>query len=145
MLKERIGEWRSYVLRRQAIDAKDVDELEDHLRTQAADLREAGLDEEEAKQSVIENMAPVLTMLFTPLFTLLLLAFLGTMVWMGSGINVGDRLPIWRPPRLGCIVYVFDEHLPFACRDRDRHEVDVCRSPFRPRHGVAHRDPGPIG
>jgi hypothetical protein len=27
----------------------------------------------EAKQSVIENMAPVLTRLFTPLFTLLLL------------------------------------------------------------------------
>ena len=42
----------------------------------------------EAKQSVIENMAPVLTLLFTPLFTLMLLAFLGTMVWTGSGINV---------------------------------------------------------
>jgi hypothetical protein len=42
----------------------------------------------EAKQSVIENMAPVLTMIFTPLFTLLLLAFLGTMVWTGSGIGV---------------------------------------------------------
>jgi hypothetical protein len=42
----------------------------------------------EAKQSVIENMAPVLTLLFTPLFTLLLLAFLGTVAWTGSGINV---------------------------------------------------------
>jgi hypothetical protein len=42
----------------------------------------------EAKQSVIENMAPVLTLLFTPLFTLLLMAFLATMVWTGSGINV---------------------------------------------------------
>jgi hypothetical protein len=42
----------------------------------------------EAKQSVIENMAPVLTLLFTPLFTLLLLAFLVTMVVTGSGINV---------------------------------------------------------
>jgi hypothetical protein len=30
----------------------------------------------EAKQSVIENIAPVLTKLFTPLFTLLLLAFI---------------------------------------------------------------------
>ena len=48
MLEERIGEWRSYVLPRQAIDAMDVDELEDHLRNQVADLREAGLDEEEA-------------------------------------------------------------------------------------------------
>ena len=42
----------------------------------------------EAKQSVIENMAPVLTRLFTPLFTILLLAFLATMVWTGSPINV---------------------------------------------------------
>ncbi len=42
----------------------------------------------EAKQSVIENMAPVLTRLFTPLFTALLLAFLATMAWTGSPINV---------------------------------------------------------
>src|SRR5437016_377641 len=42
----------------------------------------------EAKQSVIENMAPVLTKLFTPLFTLLLLVFLATMAWTGSPINV---------------------------------------------------------
>ena len=42
----------------------------------------------EAKQSVIENMAPVLTRLFTPLFTLLLLVFLATMVWTGSPIDV---------------------------------------------------------
>ena len=42
----------------------------------------------EAKQSVIENMAPVLTRLFTPLFTVLLLVFLATMVWTGNPINV---------------------------------------------------------
>jgi len=42
----------------------------------------------EAKQSVIENMAPVLTRLFTPLFTILLLAFLATMAWTGSPINI---------------------------------------------------------
>lgn len=48
MLDERIGEWRSYLRRRPAIDAVDVDELEDHLRSQVAELREAGLDEEEA-------------------------------------------------------------------------------------------------
>jgi hypothetical protein len=42
----------------------------------------------EAKQSVIENMAPVLTKLFTPLFTLVLLAFLGTMMLTGRTINV---------------------------------------------------------
>lgn len=42
----------------------------------------------EAKQSIIENMAPVLTRLFTPLFTVLLLAFLVTMIWTGRGINI---------------------------------------------------------
>jgi hypothetical protein len=42
----------------------------------------------EAKQSVIENMAPVLTRLFTPLFTMALLAFLGTMLLTGRGIDI---------------------------------------------------------
>ena len=42
----------------------------------------------EAKQSVVENMAPVLTRLFTPLFAAVLLAFLATMAWTGSGIGV---------------------------------------------------------
>jgi hypothetical protein len=42
----------------------------------------------EAKQSVIENMAPVLTRLFTPLFTILLLAFLATMAWTGRPIDI---------------------------------------------------------
>ena len=48
MLEERINEWRAYVSRRQAIDAADMDELEDHLRSQVADLQNAGLDEQEA-------------------------------------------------------------------------------------------------
>jgi hypothetical protein len=42
----------------------------------------------EAKQSVVENMAPVLTRVFTPLFAAVLLAFLGTMVVTGSPINI---------------------------------------------------------
>ncbi|HEX6939031.1 MAG TPA: permease prefix domain 1-containing protein [Longimicrobiales bacterium] len=42
----------------------------------------------EAKQSVIENMAPVLTRIFSPLFALVLLAFVVTMVWTGRGIDV---------------------------------------------------------
>ena len=42
----------------------------------------------EAKQSVIENMAPVLTRLFTPLFAAVLLTFLGTMLWTGNAINI---------------------------------------------------------
>ena len=48
----------------------------------------------EAKQSVIENMAPVLTRIFTPLFTVLLLAFLGTMAWTRSPMNVERQVLI---------------------------------------------------
>ena len=39
----------------------------------------------EAKQSVIENMAPVLTRLFTPLFAAVLVTFLGALLWTGRG------------------------------------------------------------
>jgi hypothetical protein len=42
----------------------------------------------EAKQSVIENMAPVLTRLFTPLFAALLVTFLVTLVWTGRGVDI---------------------------------------------------------
>lgn len=47
-LEQQIGEWREYVGRRQAINAVDVAELEDHLREQVASLAAAGLDSEEA-------------------------------------------------------------------------------------------------
>ena len=42
----------------------------------------------EAKQSVVENMAPVLTRLFTPLFAAVLIAFLVTLVVTGRGIDI---------------------------------------------------------
>jgi hypothetical protein len=42
----------------------------------------------EAKQSVIENMAPALTRVFTPVFAVALLAFLGAVVWTGDLIAV---------------------------------------------------------
>jgi hypothetical protein len=42
----------------------------------------------EAKQSVIENMAPVLTRLFTPLFAAVLVTFLGTVLWTGRGVAI---------------------------------------------------------
>ncbi len=38
----------------------------------------------EAKQSVIENIAPVLTRIFTPLFTIALIAFIGGLLWAGG-------------------------------------------------------------
>jgi hypothetical protein len=48
----------------------------------------------EAKQSVIENMAPVLTRLFTPLFAAVLVAFLGALLWTGGGVDVDRDLLI---------------------------------------------------
>jgi hypothetical protein len=42
----------------------------------------------EAKQSVIENMAPVLTRIFTPLFALMLVMFLATLLWTGRGVGI---------------------------------------------------------
>jgi hypothetical protein len=48
----------------------------------------------EAKQSVIENMAPVLTRLFTPLFAAMLLAFLAALAWSDRGIAIERDLLI---------------------------------------------------
>ncbi|HEU4722973.1 MAG TPA: permease prefix domain 1-containing protein [Gemmatimonadaceae bacterium] len=48
----------------------------------------------EAKQSVIENMAPVLTRLFTPLFTAVLLAFLATLVLTGRAVDIERNMLI---------------------------------------------------
>jgi hypothetical protein len=42
----------------------------------------------EAKQSVIENMAPVLTRLFTPLFAAMLVTFLAALLWTGRGVDI---------------------------------------------------------
>lgn len=51
-----IGRWRGYVQRRQAISPADVDELEDHLREQVADLRATGLEDDEAFLVAIKRM-----------------------------------------------------------------------------------------
>lgn len=48
----------------------------------------------EAKQSVIENIAPVLTKLFTPLFTVLLLAFFVAGLLQGSLVEPVDGAPM---------------------------------------------------
>ena len=48
----------------------------------------------EAKQSVIENMAPVLTRLFTPLFAVMLVMFLGTLLLTGRGVGVERHILI---------------------------------------------------
>lgn len=55
-LEDQINRWRGYVQRRQAIAAADVDELEDHLRGQVADLRATGLDDDEAFLIAIKRL-----------------------------------------------------------------------------------------
>lgn len=44
----------------------------------------------EARQSVVESMAPVLTRVFTPLFSILLVTFLAAIAWVGRGL-AGQR------------------------------------------------------
>ncbi len=48
----------------------------------------------EAKQSVIENMAPVLTRLFTPVFGVVLITFLGVLLWNRGGVDVERNMLI---------------------------------------------------
>ncbi|MFC8680166.1 permease prefix domain 1-containing protein [Microbacterium ureisolvens] len=47
-IEDQISTWRGYVSRPQAIDGRDVDELEDHLRGQIDRLEASGLDADEA-------------------------------------------------------------------------------------------------
>lgn len=56
VLEEQIDQWRSYLRRRRAIHAVDVEELEDHLREQMAGLLDAGLDPDEAFLVAVKRM-----------------------------------------------------------------------------------------
>jgi hypothetical protein len=55
-VEEQIAQWRSYLLRRQAIHSVDVAELEDHLREQITALRAAGLSPDEAFLVAVKRM-----------------------------------------------------------------------------------------
>ena len=72
----------------------------------------------EAKQSVIENMAPVLTRIFSPLFALLFLAFMVTMVATGRGIDPEREILIVFDLLLvvvfGLLLYSFSARDPLA-------------------------------
>jgi hypothetical protein len=46
-IESRIAEWRAYVARAPGVNGRDVDELEDHLRHQIAELSAAGLSDDE--------------------------------------------------------------------------------------------------
>ncbi len=55
-LEAQIAEWRAYVGRAPALNGRDVDELEDHLRHQIAELTEAGLAPDEGFLIAVKRM-----------------------------------------------------------------------------------------
>ncbi len=58
-IEAQIGEWRSYLLRRRTIHDVDVDELEDHLRSQIAELAATGLSGDEAFLVAIKRLGGI--------------------------------------------------------------------------------------
>jgi hypothetical protein len=58
-LEVEIGEWRAFVEQSPAVDGRDVDELEDHLRAQIADLTAIGLSDDEALLVAVKRMGAV--------------------------------------------------------------------------------------
>src|SRR5688572_1546572 len=58
-IEHQIREWRTYMLRRRTIDHVDVDELEDHLRSQISELGAAGLSGDESFLVTIKRMGGV--------------------------------------------------------------------------------------
>ncbi|HET6683393.1 MAG TPA: permease prefix domain 1-containing protein [Gaiella sp.] len=55
-IEAQITEWRAYVAKVPAVNGHDVDELEDHLRHQIAELSTAGLTEDEAFLVAVKRM-----------------------------------------------------------------------------------------
>ena len=58
-LESEIAEWRAFVGRSPAVDGRDVDELEAHLRDQIADLDAAGLADDEAFLIAVKRMGSI--------------------------------------------------------------------------------------
>src|ERR671918_828858 len=61
-LESQIAEWRAYVAKSPALNGHDVDELEDHLRGQIAELDAAGLAADEAFLVAVKRMGAVDTL-----------------------------------------------------------------------------------
>src|ERR671918_2012919 len=55
-VEAQIEEWRAYVASAPGVNGHDVDELEDHLRHQIADLNAAGLKDDEAFLVAVKRM-----------------------------------------------------------------------------------------
>ena len=58
-VESQIAEWRAYVASAPGVNGRDVDELEDHLRQQIADLHEVGLAADEAFLVAVKRMGEV--------------------------------------------------------------------------------------
>ncbi len=58
-LESEIAEWRAFVAQNPAVDGRDVEELEAHLRDQIADLDAAGLAADEAFLIAVKRMGSV--------------------------------------------------------------------------------------
>lgn len=61
-VEEQIADWRAYVGKAPAVDGRDVDELEAHLRDQIAELDAAGLTEDEAFLVAVKRMGDLDTL-----------------------------------------------------------------------------------
>jgi len=55
-VESQIAEWRAYVANAPGVNGRDVDELEDHLRGQIAELNSAGLADDEAFLVAVKRM-----------------------------------------------------------------------------------------
>src|SRR5689334_9000208 len=55
-VESQIAEWRTFVVGSPAVNGHDVDELEDHLRHQIAELNAAGLADDEAFLVAVKRM-----------------------------------------------------------------------------------------
>jgi len=58
-VESQIAEWRAFVGSAAGVNGRDVDELEDHLRQQIADLNEVGLTADEAFLVAVKRMGDV--------------------------------------------------------------------------------------
>jgi hypothetical protein len=61
-LESQIAEWRAYVAGAPGVNGRDVDELEDHLRHQIAELNAAGLTADEAFLVAVKRMGDLDTL-----------------------------------------------------------------------------------
>src|SRR5919106_1086016 len=61
-VESQIAEWRAYVAKAPALNGRDVDELEAHLRDQIAELGAAGLSADEAFLVAVKRMGDVDTL-----------------------------------------------------------------------------------